>query len=216
MSGFWEQRDHPTVLGAVIHVEQTTVAWAFGLKNLRGVQGWTATTGQPFDMARNTCCMRALESGAEWLFFLDSDVIPPPDAVQKLLARRVPLISGVYCRRSPPHGVPVAIKNGQWVTKFTVGELMEVDVVGAGCLLIHRSILEKLPPQRPGHHWFDWCVDLPKELAPYGTMSEDFTFVRHVKHVLGIPTLLDTSVLCKHVGMAQATLGQLSPLELAA
>lgn len=215
MPGFWERRQ--TVLGAVIHVEQTTVAWAFGLKNLQGIHGWTHTTGQPFDMARNTCCMRALESGAEWLFFLDSDVIPPPDCVPRLLSRGKPLVSGLYCRRSPPHGVPVAIKNNQWVTQFRAGDLLEVDVVGAGCLLIHRSILEKLPPQDPttGKHWFHWRVDYPKE-DPRPHMSEDFNFNLWVREKLGIPTYLDTAVQCKHVGLSQATIGQLSPIEYTA
>jgi hypothetical protein len=165
----------------------------------------------PFDHARNVGAMRALECGAEWLFFLDSDVIPPPDTIHRLIAHRQPIVSGVYCRRSPPAGIPVMIKDGQWVANPPMNTLIEVDVVGAGCLLIHRSVLQNLPPQRQAKHWFDWRVDMQGILPVGECLSEDFTFCVHAKRH-GYKTLVDTSIWCKHVGFGEAGLHSYGPL----
>lgn len=221
MAGAWEIRKQASVLVGILHVETVTMAWAMGLRNLQNVAGILPVTAMPFDHARNAACMKALELGASHLFFLDSDVIPPPDAVTRLLARGVPLVSGVYARRSPPHGIPVMQRKGRWVMPEELPKegLIEVDVVGAGCLLIRRDLLEtvgKHHPQRPeaGKAWFDWRVDHARsdKLPADYYMSEDFTFNLHVKKTLGIPTLVDCGVVCRHVGMASATPGRYEPL----
>lgn len=181
MAGAWEIQQGKQVLVGILHVDTTTIHWACGLRNLIIPGTIMPIAGQPFDMARNTICQAALVNGFEHCFMLDSDVIPPRDAILRLMAHRKPLISGVYFRRSPPEGVPVMQKGGQWVLKYPRNKLFEVDVCGAGCLLIHRSVLERLPPQRPhaGKHWFDWRVDCAgneEALKAGPPMSEDFTF----------------------------------------
>lgn len=213
MPGAWEIANQPSVLCAILHTEFTSMAWSLAFRNLIIPGGVLPLSGMPFDMARNVACMRALEMGATHIFFLDSDVAPQRNAVMRLLAHNKPLISGVYCRRSPPHGVPVMLKGGRWITDLPPNKIIEVDVVGAGCLLIHRSILENLKPQRPeaGRHWFDWRVDMQGLLPPGRCLSEDFTFNFAVREQLGIPTLVDTGVQCRHIGLAEATYGNFVP-----
>lgn len=212
MPGAWEIRQQNSVLCCILHVDVVPIAWAFGLRNLIIPGGIQPLTGMPFDHARNAGCAKALELGAQWLFFLDSDVIPPRDTIPRLIAHNQPIISGMYCRRSPPHAVPVMIKNGQWVTQFAPGAVVDVDLVGAGCLLVHRSVLESLPPSDPnrGKRWFDWRVDMQHLLPPGEAMSEDFTFCLNArKH--GYKILVDTSIRCRHVGLAEADLGTFVP-----
>lgn len=217
MAGAWELKKQNKVCCAIIHVETTTVAWALALRRLiiPGPEP-LVVTGLPFDHARNVCARHALDSGAEWLFFLDSDVAPPPDAVPRLLAWDRPVISGMYCRRSPPHAVPVMMRDDRWVTDIPApgkGPLVEVELVGAGCLLIHRRVLEQLPPHRPGKPWFDWRSDIgPPHCRPGEAMSEDFTFCKAVREKLNIPVMVDTSVRCRHIGMAEADYGSFVPL----
>ncbi len=122
-------------------------------------------TGMPFDHARNLVCMRAIEGGFDYVGFLDSDVTTPPDAFLRLMKHNLPIVSGMYCRRSPPHAVPVMMRGGQWVTELPKpGEnpMIEVDVVGSGLLLIETDLLRRTPPQDPqrGKHWFCWKVDM--------------------------------------------------------
>lgn len=219
----WEIAEQRKVLCAILHVDTTTIAWAFGLRNLIVPGPIIAVAGMPYDHARNSACMKALEMGAEWLAFLDSDVIPPPDAFLRLMSHNQPLISGVYFRRSPPHGIPVMLKRyggpdgpAAWVQNLPPSGLMEVDLVGCGCMMIHRSVLENLPAIEPGHHWFCWRVDRHGVLPPEDCLSEDFAFNRHCqKH--GYKIYVDCSVRCKHVGFAQAgpNVGQFTPCEVA-
>jgi hypothetical protein len=107
------------------------------------------------------------------------------------------------------------IKNGTWHTNFVRGSIEEVDLVGAGCLLIRREVLEQMPPQAKGYHWFHWRVnfkdlpDVPPDMPP---LSEDFTFNYHLKKTMGIPTLVDTGIECLHIGNAQSRFGRFEPL----
>lgn len=144
-------------------------------------------------------------------FFLDDDVIVPPDAILRLMAHKKPIVSGLYYRRNNPI-CPVMLKNlptggRQWITEFKTPDLMEVDFVGAGCLLIHKSVLTSM-----AQPWFEWNVD--KDLPQEKRMSEDFSFCEKARQH-GHKILVDTSILCVHCGLSQAVLpGKLEPLEL--
>lgn len=205
--GSWEYT--PSVLTVVLHTDLVSTAWALGLKNLQLPGPILPLAGMPFDMARNTGCMRALEGGFDYVFMLDSDVIPPPDAVHRLIKHNLPIVSGMYCRRSHPHMIPVMLKGTEWIINYPKNSLIEVDMVGAGCLLVRRDVLESLPPIRQGAHWFDWRVHL-KGIVP-DSVSEDFAFNLHAKRTLGIPTMVDTSCICRHVGLAEAGPGTFLP-----
>jgi hypothetical protein len=215
MPGAWEIRQQNLVLAAVLHTDLTSIAWSFGIRNLQIPGQLIGLAGMPYDMARNTACMRCLEIGAENIFFLDSDVVPPHDAILRLLAHRMPVVSGMYCRRSHPAGYPVMMRGGQWITQFEPNSMVEADVVGAGCLLIHRSVLEAMQPSDAarGRHWFDWKVDMQSILPPGEAMSEDFVFCKNARQQLGIKIMVDTSIHCRHVGLAQATYGQFMPCD---
>ena len=69
------------------------------------------------------------------------------------------------------------------------GELIEVGYVGAGCLLIHKSVFTML--QFP---WFRWELDVSN---PNGK-SEDFYFCEKVRKA-GMKIWADTSLRCGHV-----------------
>ncbi len=188
--------------------------WAFGLRRLQVPGVVVGLAGMPYDHARNQACIQALQNGFQYVFFLDSDVIAPPDTIFRLMRHNLPIVSGLYCRRSPPHAIPVMLKEGKWVTSFPKDSLIEVDLVGAGCLLINTQVLRSMPQHRPGKHWFDWQVDIKGTgLAPDGECtSEDFVFNIHAR-ANGFPSYVDTSVICKHVGLAEAGVGTFTPVE---
>lgn len=215
MVASWEIRAQQQVFCAILHTEVCPMAWSFGFKNLIIPGTFQGFTGMPFDHARNAAVQTCLSGPWEFLFFLDSDVVPPRDAILRLLSHRLPFVNGMYCRRSPPHSVPVMIKNHQWHTNFPLGSMQEADLVGSGCQLIHRSLLEKVAqcPQRPGKTWFDWRVDMKEHMPAEDCLSEDFTFCAHIRKLFGVPTLIDTSIQARHIGMAQATYGQFVPCE---
>ena len=216
----------------ILHTEIVPIAWAFGLRNLiiPGRIPPIPVAGMPFDMARNVICQHALMAGAHAVFMYDSDVIPPRDTILRLLAHKQPIVSGMYCRRSPPWSVPVAQKDFQWFTNFKMGGTYEVDLVGSGCLLLRREFLidmaQRFPQdRRRGKIWFDWKSDMPRRephepfdpnnptILPQEATSEDFSMCQAArKH--GYKVLLDTSIQCYHDGFAESTYGQYKPAEV--
>lgn len=214
----WEIKEQNKVLCAILSVEHVSMAWAQGFRRLI-IPGPDpiVIAGLPFDHARNVACQECINRGCEWIFFVDSDVVPPPDAVLRLLAHNKPVISGMYCRRSPPHAVPVMMRNHQWVTQIpnlqaNENPVIEVELVGAGCLLIHNSVLRNFPSHRPGKPWFDWRSDLHGLIRDGEALSEDFAFNLALRQKMNIPVLVDTSIRCKHVGLAEADYGTFYPV----
>ena len=208
----------PNVIVGILHTETVPIAWSFGLRNLiiPGQYPPVPVAGQPFDMARNTIVHTALAVNADAVFMFDSDIVPPRDIILRLLASNQPIISGLYSRRSPPWSVPVARRNNDWLKDYTPGEIVEVDVVGTGCLLIRTDVFRHLAqyPQdaRRGKIWFDWKCDMPG-LPPGESTSEDFSFCLHARR-FGYKVLVDTGIVCHHVGYGEATHGHYKPAEV--
>lgn len=205
MSASWEQISITTneVLVVILTRETVSTVWALNLRNmiLPKNSSIMPLSGMPFDHARNTGVQRALEGGYDNLFFLDDDVIIPPDTYQILKSRNKDIISGLYYRRADPM-VPCMLKrihgsSPTWITSYSENELKEVDFVGAGCLLIKRDVLEKV--KKP---WFNWLVDDDNN-NPYGKISEDFYFCKKSQES-GFKIFVDTSVQCRHVGYGQS------------
>lgn len=221
MPGSWEQINaqpvnQNRVLGCVLTRETVTTAWAFSLRNMYLPNGaWTALSGMPFDMARNTGCLKLLELGWEWLFFLDDDVIAPPDTIVRLINHNKPIISGLYYRRYAPLA-PVMLKDTQngptWIVEYPANSLIEADFVGAGCLLIHRDVLKSLSPLSNRCHWFEWRCDRT-DLGHLEKTSEDFTFCKHAKNH-GYKIFVDTSIQCVHAGLSSSSIDGFKPLEI--
>lgn len=207
MSGAWE-RETPSVLLAILTREIVTTKWAFGFRNLvlPSASGVSFRSGAPYDVMRNAACALALEGGFQWVFFLDDDVIPPNDVFFRLARHNQDIVSGLYYRRQEPI-CPVAMKidaqgAAQWVTSWNPPDsILDVDLVGAGCLLIHRRVLERTP--KP---WFEWEIGKDEPAVPRGrgAMSEDFAFCMNAKRA-GFKVHLDTSIRCEHVGLGQSS-----------
>jgi hypothetical protein len=209
MPGAWE-RESPSVLLAILTREIVTTKWAHGFRNLilPANSGVSFRLGAPYDVMRNSACSDALKNGYTWIFFLDDDVVPPPDAFLRLSRHGADVISGLYYRRSEPI-CPVAMTidpqgQPQWVTSWhPPNSVVEVDLVGAGCLLLHRRVLERMPPP-----WFEWEIGRgePKTSSSGGrsAMSEDFAFCTRAKEA-GFKVYLDTSIQCEHVGLGHSS-----------
>lgn len=221
MPGSWELAESESVMTAILCTETTTMAWSFGFKKLITPGRCFTFSGLPFDHGRNAAVEHFLKGPWEYLFFLDSDVIPPHDAILRLRNHNLPIVSGMYCRRSQPIAIPVMRKGIEWYTDFPKGQLVEVDFVGAGCLLIHRDVLENCPysDKGRGKRWFDWRSDLagnidPRTEKPYAIIectSEDFSFCATVREKMGLKVIVDTSIECEHIGTFSVKHQQVDP-----
>jgi len=108
------------------------------------------------DLARNKASMELLKTDFTHLLMLDIDHVHPTDIVQRLARwvisdpKRFQVVGGLNFRRSEPHD-PCAYKMGEDNTMWTIEwekdtELMEVDRLGTGSILIAREVLETIPP----------------------------------------------------------------------
>lgn len=171
--------------------------------------------------ARNQAVHEFLEDypEAEWLWWLDSDMGFQPDALELLLAAADPVerpIVGGLCfaqREDEPDGM------GGWRTQptptiydwITVGDqsgyavrwdypldtVTRCHATGSACILIHRSVLEKMRDAftsgeiRPA--WYD---RLPNP-STQQLFSEDLSFCARAG-ALGFPVYVDTRVKTSH------------------
>lgn len=176
--------------------------------------------GHPWDVSRNTIVRDAIANNSTHLLFLDSDVVPPVDAISRLLQHNLPVVSGLYyCRHRSdiqiPESLPIALPptpamwlyNGQGsyspITKWN-SQLIQASVVGAGFVLIHMSIFERLNRElgRNGI-FFKWTNGIENEeyAEHMPGVSEDFFFFRMLEQ-LGVPVYVDTTIKCEHLSMA--------------
>lgn len=156
---------------------------------------------QPHDAARNLCVRKFLESDATHLFFIDSDVVPPVDAIDQMLSVGETVVTGAYpvMKENPNTGKAERVNAIFNVADTQTGKIVPVDgegvcpvhYCGGGCLMIHRSVLETFKEKNiiP----FKWFIDENGD-AGYG---EDMDFCKKIGQ-MGITLYANFDVKCYH------------------
>jgi hypothetical protein len=139
----------------------------------------------------------AIDSGAKYIFFLDSDVAVEPDAIYMLKSARFPIVSGVYYKKvnekiTNLYMFNKTTKDYSPITSYETPRYLYVDGVGLGITLIDSDIFRKL-----SQPWFEW-YHYKKYKHAY---SEDLNFCLKVQNELGIKILVDTFVKGYHIGV---------------
>jgi len=122
-----------------------------------------STTGTSDSTAnqRNKLASTAIkETDATHLVFVDWDVVPPPDAIKKLIIQDKDAISGLYYAKDDMQRM-ICIKDASGKTPGILQDgLNEVDIFCMGMSVIKREVFEKLeyPYFRPqnGEQDGDW------------------------------------------------------------
>ncbi len=163
------------------------------------------TTSTYLPDARNKIHNFFLEKDASnWLLMLDSDVLPPPHLIEKLLACKKDCVGGYYLKKEK-HRVmidgesrviqrpvvynSVGIKDGviQYVQRVEPGKgLEEVAAAGAGCWLMTRKLAEALGKS-------------PYDMGTMGDAGEDMQICRKIT-AAGYSMWIDWDIPCAHVG----------------
>lgn len=166
---------------------------------------------------RNKLCQATLDSGCQWLWMVDSDMGFEPDTLSRLLAVADPVerpVVGALCfslREAGADGYggmvtfasptilmwqddPLGDGIGRFVgpqageCAYPANSMIRVGATGAACILIHRSVLEKM-----GGHWYD---QIP---VGDGTLEgEDISFCHRMKD-LDIPLWIHTGIRTTHM-----------------
>ena len=156
-----------------------------------GLTIYTTVAVQPVDNARNEIVRTFLEGDSTHLLFIDSDTVPPPDVIDKLLAMNVPIATGI---------TPIVDYNEQtkeFYRKWNVVDMDDKHVepntgivqargAGSSCILIRRDVFERLE--------FPWYRFLYQDKY---VISEDIHFTAKANGA-GFKTYADTSIICQH------------------
>jgi len=148
--------------------------------------------------SRNLLRQKVLDEGYDFFLSLEQDIIPPVDVIQRLILHQKRVVTGIYTRKVEAivNGKNLGVKNVPVVytanadcsvRPFLPREVNNVGLKrmwmsGLGCLLIHRSILEKI----------EFKVDNPSDGC------DDMFFFNDLQK-LRIMAFADTSVFCKHL-----------------
>ena len=163
---------------------------------------------------RNQLVKIAFAEHCDYLFFVDSDVILPDFALEKLLNANVQVINGTYPRKemdtitNPNPFTTLYRHDKKGLNAINFGPffmsqvelpkegIVPVDAAGLGCTLIHMSTFLKLGGND------DWFIFAKEESrlhnGPY-CLGEDLYFYRSCLQA-GIQPYAEGSVRCGHVG----------------
>lgn len=146
---------------------------------------WDVSTVGRVAAIKNLAIDRFLETDADFLFLIDSDVLTPPGLVEHLAAADVPVIAAVYWTRWRPEMPEMANIFGTLTSHQFLREPNHHPVPGLGaCTLIRRDVLE-------AGVRFD-------EQAHLATEGEDRWFC-YLAHRRGIPLIACTHLEPFHV-----------------
>lgn len=145
---------------------------------------------------RNILRQKALDEGYDYFFNVDQDVIPPRNAIERMINHNKKIVTGAYFNPWEKGGKKRLLAT-IWVCppnqpaklvpvreNIVAGNnLVKIDSCGSGCLLIHRSILKKIkfrcnPSEGEGVDDVFFCQDAKKS---------------------GFEIYADTSIKCKHM-----------------
>lgn len=144
-----------------------------------------STRGYNTSENRNYIAAQSVKNNCDYLFFVDDDMVIPPNTVDKLLAHNKDIIGGIYLTKYE-NPKPVV----EYLDEKKDG-LFEVKAIGTGCMLIKTDVFRKLPQP-----WFKY------EWYPNGMVkrSHDWIFCEDARNA-GYKIWADSTLKIGHIGL---------------
>lgn len=144
--------------------------------------------------ARNQLAAQALKAEADYILWLDSDMIVPPDVIPRMLKHMEDgkdFVSGIYFRRRAPFA-PVLYsridREGHAdFNDYPEDTVFEIAGAGFGCCMLRVSMLEDI-----ALNFKDW-------FTPFNNYGEDLSFCLRALEC-GYKLYCDSTIKCGHVG----------------
>ena len=150
--------------------------------------------------SRNDLAKYAVQSEADFVLWLDSDMMFEPELLEKMMAtlheKDLDILSGIYYRRRHPYS-PVLMKKlsihdnnfceHENYNSYPKDEIFEVEGVGFGCVLMKSDVLMDIKA-----NYDDW-------FSPIGRVGEDLSFCWRARQV-GYKIFADPSIQLGHQG----------------
>ncbi len=163
--------------------------------NLPAIKGtWHEEARERIVLSRNILREKVLEENYDYFLSLEQDVIPPKDILERLLQYKKRVVTGIYFNYiNTKKGIEIAPvawsrinmeKEERYFLKpddLNKG-LLKIAMSGLGCILIHKSVLEKIK--------FRYEKNYP-------SFDDIFFGLDCMKNKTSFYT--DTSLICKHL-----------------
>ncbi len=157
--------------------------------------------------SRNNLAKHALSMKADFVLWLDSDMMFEPDTLERMMAkmeeRDLDILSGIYYRRRHPFS-PVLFKklsidennfaNFENYNSYPEDDIFEVEGIGFGCVLMKSDVLFDVAAQ-----YKDW-------FSPFGRVGEDLSFCWRARQC-GYKIFADPEIQLGHCGSQIITKG---------
>lgn len=126
---------------------------------------------------------------ATHILFVDADMVPPNDVIQRLGRHNKPVVSALYFERRHPFYPVFRWDRTDVKTRTERYEkgLSEVAHIGMGCALIEMGVLRRMAEKFGDQKWFAFEND----------EGEDIFFCRRL-HEMGVPIFVDGDTICGH------------------
>jgi hypothetical protein len=209
---------HPNEVTASFHKSFLNLV-GYEMSGPRNLHSWAEIKCGPLGIpdGRNKMCQALLDKPeCEWLFVLDADMGFEPWTLEGLLSQadvaERPIVGGLcFAQREsfsdnmngfrcfPRPTILDWVEHEDGHKRFTgrahypVNTLIRAGATGCACVLIHRSVIEKVK-ERYGESWFD---QVPDPASPKVSIGEDISFFMRTQS-LEIPLYIHTGIRTTH------------------
>lgn len=168
------------ILIAVPCMDMVSARFAQSLTTMKKVGKCTVSflIGSLIYDSRNKLAGMAVDMEADFILWLDSDMVFPPDTLERMMAvldehPEIDVLSGLYFRRGAPF-TPVLFSKLEVNTEGTLDfadvdklpdELFEVAGCGFGCVLMRTELLLDIAAKENGGVWFTPIANAGEDCA---------------------------------------------------
>lgn len=188
------------ILIAVPCMDQVPAPFCGSLAKLRKVGNCMLAMqmGSLIYTSRNSLATQAIQAEADYVLWLDSDMVFEPDLLERMMAvlteNDLDILTGLYFRRTPPYSPTLfdklEIKDNitEWSEFSEIpNHLFEVGGCGFGCVLMRTD------------PFIDVQSRFGNMFAPFGDTGEDLAFCWRARQC-GFKVWCDPTIICGHVG----------------
>ena len=180
--------------------ESVTKLVAYETHKNRLVSVIRVQSGPQMEEGRNRLVEKFLETDAEWLLSVDTDMVFDHDSAERLLhtalEHDVLMVGGLCFGINKEFGqFPTMYRTIDGMPHVLFNELegvVSVDATGAAFTLTHRTLFENHRRDSP-HPWFHRREIPASDVHPGGILGEDLSWCWHLRSE-GVPIVVDTTV----------------------
>lgn len=124
----------------------TAVTGLAAFSAMKGISiGICGLEGSMITRSRNEIVDQCLKVNTDYLMWIDSDIVMPPDTVIRLLQHNKDIVGATYNKRVPPYETLGKLKGpAETVEQIRTGGLREAELMPGGCMLVKADVYRRL------------------------------------------------------------------------